>query len=104
MSKPTVFKTTFIASVMPEYVNYGVCGYVIGSTEFRSISTLKEGLTTAFSKDMGSYLYLDVQIMYNKGLEQRQAICTSDNYEDVIDAITSELEGTKMTLDDLLGE
>ena len=104
MQTPTIFTTTFIASVLPEYVNYGVCGYMIGTTDFRSINSLTNALTTAFGKDLGTYLFLEVQIVYNKGSEKRQAICTKSNYSAVIDAIEEELDATKMTMEDLLGE
>lgn len=103
MGNPTVFKVTFIASVMPEYVDYGLSGYVIGSTEFRSLTTLREGLELAFGKDMGSYHYLDAKIVFNAGLELHQAICSADNYSAVIDAIEFELTEPKKTMTDILG-
>ena len=104
MNIPTVFATTFIASVKAEYIDYGVNGYTIGTTNFRSIASLTTGLISAFSVDMGEYRYLEAQIIYNIGTEKHQAICNVLNYEEVIEAITTELEGNKITMDDLLGE
>ena len=77
---------------------------MIGSTVFRSIASLTTALTTAYSKDLGTYRFLEVQIIYNKGTEKRQAVCTPSNYTAVIAAIEEELDATNMTLDELLTE
>ena len=102
MNVPTVYNTTFIATVEYEYANYGVSGYVIGSTTFRSAASLKAALDTAFAKDLGTYRHLEVQIQFNIGTEKREALCTAETYNDVLTAIATELESEKLTLDDLL--
>lgn len=104
MTTPTIFNVTFVASVIPAYANYGVSGYIIGSTVFRSVATLTSALSTAFAKDLGTYRFLEVQITFNKGNEKRQAICTATSYTNVLAAIEEELEATNLTLDDLLEE
>ncbi len=104
INSPTIYNTTFIASIKPEYANYGVNGYVIGATTFRSAASLKAALDTAFAKDLGDYRHLEVQIEFNIGTEKRNALCTAETYEDVLEAIADELEMEKLTLDDLLEE
>ena len=104
MNSPTVFNTTFFASIKSEYANYGISGYKIGSTTFRSLASLKDALDTATAKDFCTYRYLEIQIAYNKGNVNRVAQCTASNYNDVLDAIEADLEDQPMTLEDLLEE
>jgi hypothetical protein len=104
MATPIIYTASFFVTVKPEYVNYGVTGYMVGAQDFRSIASLTTALSTAFSKDFGTYRFLEVQIKYNKGNEVRQALCNADNYTEVLTSITADLEDEKMTLDDLLGE
>lgn len=101
---PVTFQVSFIASVFPEYVNYGVNGYRIGETKFRSIASMTTAFETAFGKDIGPYLGLEAQITYFANGEQHQAICTSDNYQDVLTAIESTLTEEKVTIESLLDE
>lgn len=101
---PVTFDVTFIASVLHEYANFGINGYMIGTTKFRSMASLESGLDTAFSKDLGPYRALEVQIVYRANGEQHQAVCTADNYQNVLNAIESTLSEEKQTLDTLLEE
>lgn len=101
---PVTFDTTFYATVLPEYANYGVNGCTIGTTKFRSIASLTAALETAFGKDIGQYRTLEVQITYRVNGEQHQAICTSDTYQDILTAIESTLSEEKITLEFLLEE
>ena len=104
MGTAITFEATFIASVLPEYANYGVDGYTIGTTHFRSFDSLEAALTKAFEKDLGAYRELEVQITVHSGTSMSRAVCTSDTYSDVITALRDTVGETKLTLDDLLEE
>ena len=98
----TVFSATFFASVDPLYSNTGaVSGYTIGTTNFRSIESLKAGLEKAFAKDLGAYHILEVSVQNSNG---GQILFSKDNYIEILEALEASLNETRITLDELLAD